>query len=467
MIQRLVLHPIELSNRELPWRLAQAADLATLGIKSLVGEQTLINHFALKSSIHSIYLGKSLIQIANPDFTIDYANQILSNVTALLWLQEEGGLFLQGDNSISDVEMYSNVNPLSSLTYLDKITFCHWGDYQDNINAQSVRSVVTGHPRFDLTKPSHPFHSFLTPGDFSKSISADLNGISLEDSSETPKIRILLVSSGGLFFSKHSTASITSQLSIFSSSLISDALRSTSQQLLTYDIYIDIIRHFCNQPGYEIILRPHPCESIEDVARIFSSYPNLIIQDSRLGFSLNHTILNSDLIIHDGCTSAVESLNYDKKKFILIHYEEKAPCKSIGFRVSSSTEAISAINHFTFNKKLASSSKLDVVSSLVSNLDTSTSSIKNISRLCDSIFSFSESDLSPISIPYRRLCSLFLMHIKYSLRYKLRSQIPKFQPLTPNYITYCRKFLSASYPTVSLKFMNPHCVLIEPVQSSQ
>ena len=70
---------------------------------------------------------------------------------------------------------------------------------------------------------------------------------------------------------------------------------------------IKAIKHVAsNFPNYDVILRPHPVSKIENWKSLFNDVTNITVTSNR--DSLSEWISNSCVVIHNGCTSAIESV---------------------------------------------------------------------------------------------------------------------------------------------------------------
>lgn len=80
---------------------------------------------------------------------------------------------------------------------------------------------------------------------------------------------------------------------------------NTAYQLKLLYHFIEMVRHLSKvYPGNSILLRPHPVESVDGWKKLVGSFPNVVIE--RKG-TISKWIRNSSVLIHNGCTSAIEA----------------------------------------------------------------------------------------------------------------------------------------------------------------
>ena len=128
-------------------------------------------------------------------------------------------------------------------------------------------------------------------------------------------------------------------------------------------------------PKKKFILRPHPGENEETYKMLFSDVGNIHIEKRG---AVSSWILASDLVIHDGCTTAVESymaevpiINYKSEKNPL--YDIDLP-NQLGVRCENEKEIIEKINQLDNDPKslLKTNSLTNLSLSIFKNLHSDT-----------------------------------------------------------------------------------------------
>jgi surface carbohydrate biosynthesis protein len=74
--------------------------------------------------------------------------------------------------------------------------------------------------------------------------------------------------------------------------------------------YIDLIQELSKKfMNYEIVLRPHPSENLQTWLDITENFKNVIVTHEK---PIGYWIHQSDIVIHTGCTTAIEAFIMDK-----------------------------------------------------------------------------------------------------------------------------------------------------------
>ena len=98
------------------------------------------------------------------------------------------------------------------------------------------------------------------------------------------------------------------QLEMFQSNLQEQTFHNTiAQESKICSDMILAVKHLARKnPKYDIVLRPHPADSISNWKNIFCDDENVSVVDN--SDSINAWIQNAKAIIHNGCTSAIEAV---------------------------------------------------------------------------------------------------------------------------------------------------------------
>ena len=137
----------------------------------------------------------------------------------------------------------------------------------------------------------------------------------------------------------------------------------------THEDYIKIIEYIKaikylseNNQDYDIVLRPHPKENIETWKIMLQDIPNThVIRDG----SIEVWIKNAFAVMHNSCTSALETIIQKKPLVTYVPYEQKynpTLANELGFQVSTKEELKKKINEIYNNSKLRSKREEDELS---------------------------------------------------------------------------------------------------------
>ena len=112
------------------------------------------------------------------------------------------------------------------------------------------------------------------------------------------------------------------------------------------------IKNISNKfPNLNIVIRPHPVSNGEYWKALFFNNKNVIVSSNK--DSLSSWISNSQLVVHNGCTSAIETVIQNIP--LISHGSSRDLCKanipnSLGKRTKTLTELESAIDDVINNK---------------------------------------------------------------------------------------------------------------------
>jgi surface carbohydrate biosynthesis protein len=284
--RKVLLFPVETTVRELDFRLI-------LGLLSVRPDwQILIGNHEL--------LFKLSLRLQN-------VVSVLKNVTGgkrpwkyrrwkelnhrIIHLDEEGAIFEQGPERWKiDLNNRLIVRELDAKDHV-----CTWGvfqaDHYRSLNpACSANITATGHPRFDLCRPA--FDAFYQDearelrARHGKFILVNTNILASNITGRDVYFRFYRVS-------PDDTATRTHYIEHY----CHEARREAA--------FIELVNHLSNAcPGHNIIFRPHPSEDSRAYQSLFKYIPRVTV--TREG-SLHAWLKSCQVLIHDGCTTAVEA----------------------------------------------------------------------------------------------------------------------------------------------------------------
>jgi hypothetical protein len=122
----------------------------------------------------------------------------------------------------------------------------------------------------------------------------------------------------------------------------------TSEQFKTIFAFIEAIKYLANNnKGYDIVLRPHQNEDIESWKIFLKGIPNVHV--NREG-SITGWINNSFAVMHNGCTTALETTISQKPLLTYIPTKQNLfgnnlPNK-LGYKIKTKNELLLKVNYF-------------------------------------------------------------------------------------------------------------------------
>lgn len=333
-----LLFPIETKSREFDYKLilAHKAVQSNPDSVAFIGSIPAI-HDNIDKFQNGLYISKTIFTSTREEVNVNRYKRFKEKDFDIIHLHEEGGVFAGDSNDWAE-----SLRKLYNINVFDlNDVLCVWGNTQAEIeSARRVSDVpikVTGHPRFDLNK------------DYGNLYEKDIERI------KRAYGRYILINSnfatsnfGGKFSDLYSYAydpklADDKNLEQFFNYLIDE-----SQQM--YHMIHLVMLAATRFKEVNFIYRPHPSESVDFYKSIFSNNKNVIV--IREG-AVNPYILGSIGVIHDGCTTSLESFKAGKPvmnyKAFNSQYELYLP-NQVGALVKSPIEAIDVINQMISGK---------------------------------------------------------------------------------------------------------------------
>jgi surface carbohydrate biosynthesis protein len=329
-----ILFPIETISRDLDYKLLLASLLLKDNEEIVIGQHDAIDEI-ISSTTGGIYLGKTIFkdefnsEALNDNCT--FYNRAKNNNYDVIYLDEEGGIY-PGERkrweSILDIRLNPRVLDCRDVIFT-------WGEFQKNYFSEkkgSTRVINTGHPRFDLNKSQY---KGLYKGEIESIVSK-----------YTPYI---LVNTN--FTLANSNLGMKYTFGYHSND--PDLIESWAHTSIICINFIKLIHRLSiSFPKMNIIVRPHPSENPDYYKTTFNGLTNVIVNsDGPVG----PWIMGAELIIHDGCSTAVEAyfakipvINY--KTDINSKFDLKIPNK-IGIQCVTEVEVIEAVNNIIVDRK--------------------------------------------------------------------------------------------------------------------
>ena len=278
---KILLFPVETIVRELDYRLILAVLCARPDWQIILG-----NHVNLVRVARNIK--NAVILLKDTD---DYLFDIyIKNNIRVIQLDEEGGIYGGGRQNWENILLERlDVKKIRPDDYV-----CTWGPFQQRYYqsfnpACSDNIVVTGNPRFELGREC-----------YRKLFNKEVNILKERYG------RIILINTN---FVSNNCAGGDVSLRYYNVENKDPEIRSYYLEQYVHDAknqasYIDLINKVSNKfPAHTIVLRPHPSENIHTYETFFKYIPRAVV--TREG-TLNAWLLASEVLIHNGCTTAVE-----------------------------------------------------------------------------------------------------------------------------------------------------------------
>jgi len=290
--KRVFLFPIETIVRELDAKLFLAAELCARGSSRIyLGHQGVMLDLAQRMR-NVTYCGKNVFVPHHPNRTAKRYGMMKANGIKVVYLDEEGAVYF-GEEADWKRALLTRIDP-RTLEAGDFI--CAWGDFQRETlieaNPRLEDAVVaTGHPRFDLYSSNHR-RFFET---------------------EIQQIRnqyghfILVNTNQGYANHRQGAGHLFTEHFGY----VPDDKEKRTQLLLKWSYshrllahFIELVHRIANEfPDRKIVIRPHPSEDHEFYRIVTRGLEAVeVVHEGPVG----PWLMACDLLIHDGCTTAVE-----------------------------------------------------------------------------------------------------------------------------------------------------------------
>ena len=284
--------PVEVLNRELMARAFLAVKLAANGNKVYIFEHTFFDRNGWLES--GIYIGKNCFRTEVPYTKIYYDNMKRSKVD-LWYLDEEGGIY-PGNEDSQKKRLMCRINP-NDLDQKDKILL--WGKWQYQVMKEEnpeASIAITGSPNFDVLQEK--YHKSLLEWDLNVTEGKkDFILINTRFSIGNPKKGIDSV------FDKNNPGSKLLSSEIMENHFIAD--NKMMMNMLEMSVFLAK-----KLPDEEIVIRPHPGENLNIYEQVLKNYNNISVINSG---GVESWIRLSKILIHNGCTTAIQAAVAGKK----------------------------------------------------------------------------------------------------------------------------------------------------------
>lgn len=278
--------PIEIKARELEGRTLLAIVAAEKGHSVVLGEKNDTIVLAKKGFLPpGIVHDKSLTP---GEYKLDYFEKLRENGHLITSQDEESGLLDESYDKFANIRFSDE-----TISMTDKVFA--WGDHDANclkkvFSKYQDRIVSTGSPRVDFWRTDFDnYFDGKTTIEKPYILVASNFGSPIDEN--TFWDRIARLRKAGYFerdpdLEKH-------------------LYENTAYQFRLLHRFVEMIRNLSESfPDVKILVRPHPVESTDAWMKLIGEYPNVFVK--REG-TISDWIRNSLVLIHNGCTSALEA----------------------------------------------------------------------------------------------------------------------------------------------------------------
>lgn len=288
-----IIFPVEIINRELDYRLFLACLCAGERTRVFVGHSTAIRELVQRTR-GGLLVGKHIFRPTFPfaELDRDYYRALKGNGFAIIHTDEEGAVYF-GDEARWQRILHSRLDP---RVLDDDEHICTWGDFQRDfyrsLYADADRVVATGHPRFDLYKPSYRgyYESDANRlreryGDFVL-VNTNLHRVNHCDGLQETFARRF-----GYDPADPKTRRDFVERWVFMNHVLTNFVRLINRISLEF-------------PALNVVIRPHPAENPRYWKTIFAGIGNVhTVHEGSVGAWL----FACRAMIHDGCTTGLEA----------------------------------------------------------------------------------------------------------------------------------------------------------------
>ena len=316
--------PVEIKNRDFYPRLLLAKHLIKFGHKVIIGRKKEIEIYALKGPRGVYYTLQS---------TRNYLNfyKKLKLYGHKIALSDEEGLVTYSD------KIFLNTRATNDLLSLADIIFV-WGKNQFNIFKKNKKKFlkkvcVAGNPRFDFN------HELLNKF-FLKNTEIKYNNYILINSS---------FAIANHYDENVNSVAFRKKIGLINNKLEKDGylfLKKYNKKKLK--IYIDLANYLVNKiKNIKVVYKVHPSESVSIYNKLLDK--KIILLKNA---NISESILKAKFVIHDYCTTSLETLLYKKIPISFKINRNNTYLKNIPYLFSNSFESkIKVLNFININKK--------------------------------------------------------------------------------------------------------------------
>ena len=274
---------LEVYNREIESKILLAINSLKKGLKVFIGQRSIIHEMALAGN-----LVPGVIHMKDVNNRTDVIN-IIKN------LKKKNFFFTAQDEELG--VMNENFREFSKLRFMNLRIFKYLIYYfclgsRDfkylNFKFKGNKLVKSGSPRFDILRLK-----------------------SKNNYKKKPQIAIICNFS---IFEGNLSDRIFRSLNAVENNFLKEKIEYQKEKMQIEKVYefVQLARFLAiNFPKKKILVRPHPKDNLENWKKILGHKSKNLILDSKT--SLSETIIESEYIIQNGCTSSIESFFLNSK----------------------------------------------------------------------------------------------------------------------------------------------------------
>ena len=287
-----ILLPIETINREIDYKLIIAAFFAGKGHKIFIGQHDFLMSLLHKFIGGGLYIGKNLFRFHSNKEKGELYYKLKKSGFDIIYLHEEGAVFKGNEDNWK-----KTINNLYDTNYFDQNDrHCVWGNFQLqhdlNRTYKKIKMSSTGHPRFDLYKKEW------------------INYFDNEVNLIKKKYNDFVLINGNYTSFNHGLG--IDHLFSAEGDYNVNNLNSRLEFVSTYTYFakqcislIELIHQLAVKfPSMNFIFRPHPSENQHYYKTLFNGVSNIYVKHDG---PVSPWIIAAIAIIHDGCSTAIES----------------------------------------------------------------------------------------------------------------------------------------------------------------
>jgi surface carbohydrate biosynthesis protein len=294
-----ILLPVETIARELDYKLFFAASLANSGVNVIIAQHDYLNANFCRFK-EGVYIGKNIFRSPftknddTPKTDLRFYDKLKKNNITLLHLDEEAAVWFEGEKEWrAELDQRLHPDVLKDTDYIFT-----WGSFQakhfQNKSSlfPSSHIIDSGHPKYDLCKPK-----------FGEYYKEEIDKIKTKYGS------FILINTKTA--TPNNVSGITYAFAISAKEYVSDPqqraklVREWAYQNKVLTDFVTLLHKLCVIfPKKTFVVRPHPGEDPEYYRAVFTGVKNIYVAKSG---AVQPWIMAADLVIHDQCTTGVES----------------------------------------------------------------------------------------------------------------------------------------------------------------
>lgn len=311
--------PIEITARELEYKVWIATKLAKKGFKVYIGDKSSINHY-MSFDRNYYYIDKGF----HEGTSLTLWKRIKDRGGKIFSLDEEGAVDFKNGRVLKSryaQELFSSVDHVFM-----------WGENQYKAVASKFKAsliankiTVSGHPRFQLLATNYSKY---------------------QDEAKSKNIlygKYILINTNMGFGNNVRGAPFV--IKNYGSRIpeIQDVIDNDQKKI---SLLIDYVNNVLDKTGHTVVIRPHPEESAEVYLKVFSGRKVRVVYEG----SVVPWIIGSIAVIHFDCTTAIESVMLNKPAISISSnvFNNEIMCPvpvMVSHKADSFQEFISLINH--------------------------------------------------------------------------------------------------------------------------